>query len=339
MKLRFFIYALFFFIGVNALEAQEVTITKINCTYINAQFTGVSYCTNCYNYACGQMMYNYLELQEKQGTNWVTINTKYGFNHNFYLVSGKTYRVVAKYVVLSGCVTETCYWGQTATWCLGVRGTKTSREYYAADPVASGYILDASGIPLNDCIMYIPNQSVWLDASACVGENEYQVQINRTSPSSAWNSNGWQTGPAGLVDLREVWRTNQSSWDLWPGIYDINLAVRNDCSGWEDYDIFNFEVRDPAAGSSGCRTGKFETQFDVLLYPNPVADELKLDWVEPIEEDVEYYVQDFSGKMVMRGTLPNSGESINTRNLPNGMYAINFVTKDNKIAKKFLVSR
>jgi hypothetical protein len=335
MKLRFFIYALLLLVSANSLMAQEVEITKINCTYINAQFTG-SFCTNCYLYPCGPQMSNYFELQEKQGSNWVTINTKYGFNHNFYLVSGKTYRVVAKYVVNSGCITTTCWWGQTATWCLGVRGTKISREYYAADPVADGHIVDGSQVPLNGCIPYVANQSVWLDASACVGENEYQVQINRTLPSPAWNSNGWQSGSAGLVDLREVWRTNHSSWDLWPGTYNVNLAVRNDCSGWEDIDLY-LRIGEP--GDPDCRIGKFETQFDVLLYPNPVADELKLDWAEPIEDDVEYFVQDFSGKMVMRGTLTSSGESINTRSLPNGMYAINFVTKDNKIAKKFLVSR
>lgn len=136
---------MFLFSSVQLMEAQQVDITKINCTYIHAEFTG-TVCNNCYLFTCGPSMGNYMELQEKQGSNWVTINTKPGLNHTFYLVSGKTYRVRAKYVTLSGCVTALCTLGWQ-TYCLGVRGTATSREYFAADPEPDAFIVDASGTP------------------------------------------------------------------------------------------------------------------------------------------------------------------------------------------------
>jgi hypothetical protein len=60
---------------------------------------------------------------------------------------------------------------------------------------------------------------------------------------------------------------------------------------------------------------------DIRIYPNPVADHFVIH-SENIDRNLTFMIYDITGKMVLRGKLTSTEESISTNGLSNGPYVI-----------------
>jgi hypothetical protein len=283
------------------------------------------------------------KLEKSTPSGWVTVSTvnTYGgtsfSTHTFNnLASGYTFRVTGYTLGTNGIplysYANPCYASVGWTYVPNTGLSFTSNTIIADAPTPIATIWDVTGATGNDCIAYVANQSVYMDASYSTGETSYQVNIARVAPSSpAWNSTGWVHAEAGLIDLREVWNNN-TSWDLWPDFYEITLALSNPCDGWESITI-PLEI----GQWSGCRTGNFEPEESVFLYPNPASNEIQFKGLEG--EDLVFFIHDLTGKLMFEGLLSSSTMPIDVSRLSNGMYVINIITKDTRVTKKFTVAK
>jgi len=74
---------------------------------------------------------------------------------------------------------------------------------------------------------------------------------------------------------------------------------------------------------------------DILLYPNPANEILYI----LADDKYNVNVYDITGKSIL-STIVNQGENyINTSNLKNGIYLINFVSGTNKMYKKIVINK
>ncbi|MFN0189473.1 MAG: T9SS type A sorting domain-containing protein [Bacteroidia bacterium] len=80
---------------------------------------------------------------------------------------------------------------------------------------------------------------------------------------------------------------------------------------------------------------------EIMLYPNPVKDELTLSWVTDAEEDLQVTCIDILGQQLMNKNYLSSevasGIKINTSNFSNGVYFIRVVQGDIVRTRKFVV--
>ena len=80
---------------------------------------------------------------------------------------------------------------------------------------------------------------------------------------------------------------------------------------------------------------------DILLYPNPVHNQLKFQLILDKKSRYDVWINDISGKTIMKLPPPlfeagNNYFTINTSNLPMGTYTLIVRNAENKYIRKFI---
>ena len=119
--------------------------------------------------------------------------------------------------------------------------------------------------------------------------------------------------------------TNQSITVMVSGKYTIEVTDSNGCKGWSNVYV------DTSLLSYG-----FDPNSKLLLYPNPVDDHLNIEG--SIIPDIEVRISNMHGQQVYKTPTNIYKQSIDVSNLSPGLYFIEFIFKDGKVTKKFLVN-
>lgn len=81
-------------------------------------------------------------------------------------------------------------------------------------------------------------------------------------------------------------------------------------------------------------------KYDIRLYPNPTSDKLKFKNIENKNtERITYKIFSISGQIVTEGLIDLSKESINIRDLNNGLYVIRISNGTDVFTKSFVVGK
>ena len=80
----------------------------------------------------------------------------------------------------------------------------------------------------------------------------------------------------------------------------------------------------------------FETSNAILLYPNPVNQELFVTIKEQFK-DFKYFVTDFNGKKLINGSITQMQSKINLENLASGIYIITLYSEKNLAQKTYKI--
>jgi hypothetical protein len=86
-----------------------------------------------------------------------------------------------------------------------------------------------------------------------------------------------------------------------------------------------------------------QNPFSIEIRPNPVQDILHVAYDLPLNENMDIYITDLTGKLVKwlgTNVVISKGyhfEYYNLNGIANGLYLLNFVSKTGKVAMKFEV--
>ena len=97
----------------------------------------------------------------------------------------------------------------------------------------------------------------------------------------------------------------------------------------------NFYIKVSENGEVLTNTFSPISENGIEIYPNPCADELKIDIVEP--GSFTYSIYSLDGRMIKQGIAEGASiASINTSNIPSGMYALHIHNGNNVFIEKFV---
>jgi len=190
-------------------------------------------------------------------------------------------------------------------------------------------------------------EDVWIGASEFnlnpfIYQFEGQIKEIRIwnyakTESQIWNlkSEHLKGNEAGLLFY---WRLNENSGDT---AYDCGPSgAHGVISGavWEDYIC---DMMDPIPQPNNCVPSSIPTGIEenaasvILIYPNPVINELRFDADVTIDRVMIY---DLNGKTVLN-TVWNGVDPLNVANLQNGTYMIQLSLRENIVHKTILIKK
>jgi hypothetical protein len=171
---------------------------------------------------------------------------------------------------------------------------------------------------------------------------------NSSGQCAAWTGTGWLASAPGQLDrelsevliwgqwsdpykprLIDIWRRHHSSWALWPGTYEVQVALSNACSSWVPI-VKTITV-------TQCRQGEFKhdevtSNEWATIYPNPAFERVNIRLPESLINDgyeIPFTIYSLSGQLLEQGVISdnnfidlsriNQGIHILKLELPNGL--------------------
>lgn len=115
------------------------------------------------------------------------------------------------------------------------------------------------------------------------------------------------------------------------------FTVSDGTGGWLPTQQFNIKIDEDAIVD----TDEWFSDLDVLIYPNPVQDELKIEFKIALTEEMTIRLFNIHGQEVARSQWPAASElvQINTSNLPAGAYALQIASANKMISKKVIIQK
>ncbi len=203
-------------------------------------------------------------------------------------------------------------------------------------PVPSAVIANVSGgWPFSSTFCQEDVDEINLFGQSSFAETGYFVHIKKVDEgSSNPQASRWFTGQAGIINLLDdVWTVNSPNWTFWPGEYEVIYAVKKqNCNGWVDQPKMYFTVL------PSCRTGAFESENEISLYPNPASSILTVENLNSNAEEMEYEIYGSTGRLLNKGMIANKN-NIDIQDLTNGTYMLRVIIEEEVITKKFIVSK
>ncbi|GEM_PF-2820599 len=162
------------------------------------------------------------------------------------------------------------------------------------------------------------------------------MDICQVSPTDGscinWNTSEWQPGKFSTVNLQSLWKNNHPDWTLWAGYtYNVQVGIAQHPCNAGVFQFLSFRVV-----SSGCREG-LPDENSITLYPNPASNDLRIEGLEKVEGEIQYAIFDAAGKLMKQDYLLTPTYPVDLQGLNNGLYVIQLITNQERIAKKFTV--
>jgi len=220
--------------------------------------------------------------------------------------------------------------GTASVTTLGGNGTLT---YIWDDPAAQS-TATATGLCAGTYNAYIVDglSDTSGTVSVTVGEPSAVGIIITTTPSPG-DTNGVVTAlvTGGTSPYFYLWsttppQTTASAVGLNSGTYSVTVTDANGCTA-VDSGIVTVGIDDRLFNSS------------VLLYPNPVADELYVD--ADLDHNALFIAYNMMGERIITESIGNKLNQVSTANLPNGMYLFQLLNNEGSVVQrgKFTVER
>lgn len=103
------------------------------------------------------------------------------------------------------------------------------------------------------------------------------------------------------------------------------------------YGFADHKTEDLCLGNFKWLTGISDTSNESItidIYPNPINNQLNI--TSNTDQIINFRVQNYIGETMFEGPIKSAETSVDMNDLPNGMYIITFLTKDNQfIVRKF----
>ena len=201
---------------------------------------------------------------------------------------------------------------------------------------------------------------------------EYHLHLRLNAPDYGKNSvwvrvdNGkwikmWQAVGGGKLETSGFqWREVNDSgrkvvFRLTPGKHTITMANRESGTRIDKMHLSLSGRKPTGEGGAATNCGNAKASLNakdftaaadtrpqpsLALFPNPVADELTLNFTEEYTGEVEIMLFDFNGKLVQQSRHDKAGEQLSARlyvgNLPAGMYQVRILTPGKPVIRAFV---
>ncbi|MDG5492415.1 T9SS type A sorting domain-containing protein [Psychroserpens sp. SPM9] len=79
------------------------------------------------------------------------------------------------------------------------------------------------------------------------------------------------------------------------------------------------------------------TLIDAIIFPNPFSETITINFREPIFDELNIYVSDLTGRIVLSETYnPSSSLSIELNDITSGVYLLNVVMREKRFVAKII---
>ncbi|MCX7696106.1 MAG: M43 family zinc metalloprotease [Bacteroidales bacterium] len=242
---------------------------------------------------------NFLSINEAGGSWTLKTGTGCTGTKSMYVPNFQNGRGGSKDILVSPVYNLTTFTGQAV---------KISFKYAYAGKIIPGSIITPSDTAFDKFLVAISSDcgKTWQTKLSYSGPswataNPTQNEFSPTSPSQ------WKTAEF-IIPAGQVSQLNR-----------MRIKFEFFSNGGNNLYLDDININLLSAGMEDLRS-------ILKIYPNPVQDELHIDFTDVVTRSFTYVIYDIVGNEVVRGILYNTHEIINVAHLKSGTYCINLIS-------------